>query len=319
MRYRTTHITEYDYQDIVSLCYNEAHLLPISTRYQTCFKRLLKIKPEPAYYHERHDYFGNQTSFFCIQEPHQKLSVTTSSEIEVLNRQLPELNDSLPWELVLQQMNSPATDNALKAKEYCFDSPMITTTNEIREYSKTSFTPNRPFLEAVYELMNRIYEDFEYDSGFSSISTPLEDVLKHKRGVCQDFAHLGIACIRAMGLPACYISGYLETLPPPGKPRLVGADASHAWFSVYDPNMGWVEFDPTNNQIPLKQYINVAYGRDYNDVTPLRGVLFGGGNNQLKVSVDVEPITPKENTQIQQQSRAVDETTQTQQQSMYNQ
>jgi len=293
MRYKVTHTTDYVYQDSVSLSYNEARLLPVSTRYQTCFKRQLKITPEPVYYREYHDYFGNQASHFCIDEPHQQMTVITSSEIDVLVREMPDLASAMPWEKVLLQMKQDTSQRLFAAREFCFDSPLITVTPEIRDYARVSFLPGRPFLEAVYDLMHRIYTEFSYDPSFTNVTTPLHEVLLHKRGVCQDFAHIAIACVRSMGLPAAYISGYLETLPPPGKPKLVGSDASHAWFSVYDPDSGWVEFDPTNDQIPLKQYINVAYGRDYQDVTPLKGVLFGGGSNQLSVSVDVMPmVTP---------------------------
>ena len=171
------------------------------------------------------------------------------------------------------------------------NSPFIQIDPAIRAFAEQSFTPARPLLAAMVDLTRRIFTEFTYDPHFTTIVTPLSDVLAHRRGVCQDFAHLEIACVRAMGLPARYVSGYLETLPPPGKEKLRGADASHAWLSAYIPEQGWVDFDPTNNQIPSEQYITTAWGRDYGDVTPLKGVIFGGGEHTLAVSVDVERLT----------------------------
>ena len=174
---------------------------------------------------------------------------------------------------------------------YLLESEFIEFSEQVRAYMDKSFTPNRPLLEAVEDLMHRIYQEFDYVPGFSSIATPLAEVIKHRKGVCQDFAHLAIACLRMRGLAARYVSGYLETIPPEGQERLVGADASHAWFSVFVPHQGWVDFDPTNAQIPSEQHITVAWGRDYADVAPLKGVVFGGGeDNELDVSVDVERI-----------------------------
>ena len=161
--------------------------------------------------------------------------------------------------------------------------PMIP---ELHDYAEKSFAKGRPLLEAVEDLTTRLYTDFTYDPGFTTIATPLADVVKHRRGVCQDFAHLGIACLRALGLAARYVSGYIETDPPPDQEPLEGADASHAWFSVYLPQFGWIDFDPTNNQIPADRHITVAWGRDYADVTPLKGVVFGSGTHELSVSVD---------------------------------
>jgi len=175
----------------------------------------------------------------------------------------------------------------LDAKQYVLDSPMVTTTQELADYARASFLPGRPLVDVVSDLMQRIYTDFTYDPAFTTIATPLSTVLAHRRGVCQDFAHLAIGCLRSFGLSARYISGYVETLPEPGKPRLIGADASHAWFAVYLPGVGWLDFDPTNNKLPYDQHITLAWGRDYADVTPLKGIAFGGGQHTLSVSVDV--------------------------------
>ena len=196
----------------------------------------------------------------------------------------------MAWELVAQRLQSDRTAEVLDALQYTLDSPMIESNEKLAAYARHSLLPGRPLLQAVNELMQRIFADFTYDPEFSSIATPLSEVLKHKRGVCQDFAHLAIACLRSQGLAARYVSGYIETLPAPGKERLVGADASHAWFSVYLPDAGWIDFDPTNNQMPIDKHITVAWGRDFSDVTPLKGIAFGGGQHKLHVSVDVRNL-----------------------------
>jgi len=187
----------------------------------------------------------------------------------------------------IQLQNQDQTLEILDARQYVLDSPMVTITPELADYAQSSFTANRALVDVVHDLMQRIYKDFTYDPAFTTIATPLSEVLSFRRGVCQDFAHLAIACLRAYGMAARYISGYVETLPEPGKPRLVGADASHAWFSVFIPGTGWLDFDPTNNTVPLDQHITLAWGRDYADVTPLKGIAFGGGQHTLSVSVDV--------------------------------
>jgi transglutaminase-like putative cysteine protease len=186
-----------------------------------------------------------------------------------------------------QTQQQDVFDELLDAKQYLLDSPMVNTSAELANYAETSFQPNRPLVQVVTNLMQRIYEDFTYDPTFTTIATPLSDVLHFRRGVCQDFAHLAIGCLRSFGIAARYVSGYVETRPEPGKQRLVGADASHAWFAVYVPGIGWLEFDPTNNKLPFDQHITLAWGRDYTDVTPLKGIAFGGGQHSLSVSVDV--------------------------------
>ena len=185
--------------------------------------------------------------------------------------------------------NSP---EILEVKQFILDSILISKiTDDIRAYAQVSFKANRSVFEASFELMQRIYTDFKFDSKFSNVATPLTEVMKAKKGVCQDFAQIAIACVRSIGLPARYVSGYIETLPPPGKEKLIGSDASHAWFSAYIPKFGWIDFDPTNNQIPKNQHITVSYGRDYYDVAPLKGVIYSNGENKMKVSVDIRPDT----------------------------
>jgi transglutaminase-like putative cysteine protease len=292
MKYRVTHITKYNYSDNVTLCYNVAHLLPRNTLQQSCRLSELKVSPMPSAVNEWTDFFGNRQASFSIEKPHDELIVTAISEVEVVaSGSL--LDGAFPttWEQAAEYMQSAKEEETIDARMYVLESEFIEFSDQVKDYSVKSFTPNRPLLEAVEDLMHRIYKDFDYDPGFSSIATPLAEVLKHRKGVCQDFAHLAIACLRMQGIAARYISGYLETIPPEGQERLVGADASHAWFSVYVPHQGWIDFDPTNAQIPSEQHITAAWGRDYADVAPLKGVIFGGGKkNMLKVSVDVERI-----------------------------
>jgi len=246
----------------------------------------------PSYVNEWTDFFGNRQASFSIEKPHDELVVTAISEVEVMPAGS-LLDGAFPtsWEQAVEYLQCATEEEALDARMYLLESEFIEFSDKVKNYSLESFAPGRHLLEAVEDLMHRIYKDFDYDPGFSSIATPLEEVLKHRKGVCQDFAHLAIACLRMLGIAARYISGYLETIPPEGQERMVGADASHAWFSVYVPHQGWIDFDPTNAQIPSEQHITAAWGRDYADVAPLKGVIFGGGKkNKLNVSVDVERL-----------------------------
>ena len=287
MRYRVTHTTEFLYEARVGLCYNEARLLPRVLPWQQVQSAALRIEPRPNELYERWDYFGNRTAYFSIQQPHEQLVVTATSEVEVNRTQLPDKHQELAWEAVRDRLRSDRSPEVIAAAEFVLDSPSIVVDDTLDAYARPSFTPGRPLVEGVNDLMGRIFREFTYDPEFSTLATPLREVLAHRSGVCQDFAHLAIGCLRACGLAARYVSGYIETLPPPGKERLVGADASHAWFSVYLPDVGWLDFDPTNNQLPRDRHITVAWGRDYADVTPLKGVAYGGGEHELKVAVDV--------------------------------
>jgi len=291
MNYRVVHKTKYEYSGAVGLCHNEARLQPRELPNQHCFKSIVEIDPVPADYLERRDFFGNRVAYFSIQQAHGSLVITATSDLSINPQQnLFEFGTDPAWEIVRDRLWSDLSPNTIEAMQFTLDSPMIHTNETLAAYGQPSFPPGRSMLEGVRDLMQRIYSDFTYDPEFTSIATPLSEVLQHRRGVCQDFAHLGIGCLRAQGLAARYVSGYLETLPAPGKEKLVGADASHAWFSVYSPAAGWVDFDPTNNQMPSEQHITVAWGRDFSDVTPLKGVAFGGGEHQLEVSVDVAKI-----------------------------
>ena len=290
MRYTITHRTIYQYSSGVALCHNEARLLPRETNWQLCRPSQIRIKPRPALSVERQDFFGNRVLYFAIQDIHQKLEVTVATEVRVLDERLfDEFSPSPPWEQARQMLREDPDPEIIEARLFRLDSPFIAAHRDFRAYAEPSFTSDRPLLEAVADLNQRIYEDFTYDPHFTTVATPLNEVLSERRGVCQDFAHLAIACLRSLGLAARYVSGYLETLPPPGQPRLIGADASHAWLAVYVPGTGWAEFDPTNNCMPREKHVTVAWGRDYGDVAPLQGVMTGGGSHTLAVSVDVAP------------------------------
>jgi transglutaminase-like putative cysteine protease len=310
VRYRISHTTQYRYSQPVDLCQNEARLHPRDFWRQTCQTSHFDISPAPSDFIERVDFFGNHVTYFAVQQAHTELTVTSISEVVVFAKPASlNANSSASWESVQAllsnapqqqtqmqgqqsqiQQQSTSPDKILElldARQYVLDSPMVVTSAELKQYAQKSFLPNRPLVEVVQDLMLRIFTDFTYDPSFTTIATPLSAVLAHKRGVCQDFAHLAIACLRSYGMAARYISGYIETVTEPGQQRLVGADASHAWFAVYVPAMGWLEFDPTNNTVPYEQHITLAWGRDYSDVTPLKGIAFGGGQHTLSVSVDV--------------------------------
>ena len=288
MYHKVVHKTDYIYEDPVSLCHNIVRLTPRSTNKQFCKKSVVTIDPEPDVLIEYEDFYGNRLVYFTIEKEHTKLSVHVVSEIEKLspgNDQQPQYN-RISWEEVCR-LTSTLTPELIDVKQFIATTAMTEADDAIAAYAALSFPSGRSLFEASKNLMNRIYTDFKFQSGFTTISTPLSLVMKERKGVCQDFAHLAIACLRSMGLPAKYISGYIETLPPPGVEKLVGVDASHAWFSVYIPNSGWVDFDPTNNLLPTDQHITIGWGRDYADITPLKGVIMSSGKHELKVSVDV--------------------------------
>jgi transglutaminase-like putative cysteine protease len=288
MKYRIRHVTRYHYSEAVNLCRNEACLLVRKTEHQRCRSSVLQISPEATDIHERSDFFGNRRTHFAIQQPHDTLTVTAVSEVEVFPRvQLQKPDQSHPWEVVVEMQRTQRTPDIVAVMPYRYASPLVPLLPALADYARVSMTPGRPVLSATSDLMRRIYHDFSYDPASTTIATPLTEVLEKRRGVCQDFAHVAIGCLRSLGLAARYVSGYIETLPPPGQERLIGADASHAWFSVYLPGSGWVDYDPTNNHQPLEQHITVAWGRDFSDVSPLKGIALGGGKHQVVVSVDV--------------------------------
>ncbi|WP_282056960.1 transglutaminase family protein [Maribacter luteus] len=295
MVFNVTHTTTYEYNAPVNYCHNIATLRPRESKGQSLLDYKILISPDPAEISERIDFFGNYITRFSIQTEHKVLKVTTKSKIV---RDYAQFQDSFASEtcrgVTMNEALFALQGNdmgVLDAKQYILESIFIKRTDaRIREYAEVSFKGNRSVFDAAFELMQRIYTDFKFVSGFTSIATPITEVMKEKKGVCQDFAQIAIACIRSVGLPARYISGYIETVPPKGKEKLVGADASHAWFAIFIPGFGWVDFDPTNNMIPADQHLVVGWGRDYYDVPPLKGVVYGSGKSKLKVAVDITAL-----------------------------
>jgi transglutaminase-like putative cysteine protease len=291
VRYRTRHTTRYEYGEGVSVSQHIVHLLPRENPRQVCSSAELSISPEPSVRSEWQDYFGNPEAYFAVQEPHRTLIIESRIELEVTPPPPFDPAETPSWETVCKQAASPRTSDAIDANEFLFDSVMVRASPELAEYAAPSFTEGRPAAEAALDLMRRIHTDFTFDSTATTVATPLTEVLAHRRGVCQDFAHLGVGCLRSVGLPGRYVSGYLRTHPPPGRARLVGADMSHAWFSVWcGDETGWLDLDPTNDKPVDADYITLAWGRDYDDVSPVRGVILGGWGHTLDVQVDVEPL-----------------------------
>jgi len=280
--YRVVHTTRYAYSEAVSVSHHVARVMPRAFPGQECLTHDLQIDPVPSVVRPHRDYFGNGVSFFIVEGAHKELNVRATSTVTVQARALPPAASTPPWETARDYDVLP-----LDALECLFDSASIAVSDAVIGYAHPSFPKGRPLLEAVEDLMRRIHADFTFDPQATTVTTPLRDVLSLRRGVCQDFARLGIACLRSQGVAARYVSGYIETVPPPGAPRLAGADASHAWLAVYCPGLGWIDADPTNNMFPSTQHVTLAWGRDYADVSPIRGVILGGGHHSLQVSVDV--------------------------------
>lgn len=279
-----THTTTYLYGSPVAVCQTQLHLKPRSMPRQRVVSNEIEIRPEPAFQLTREDYFGNEFTYFSIHEPHQTLTVTSISQVELHPEEPPHEGLTPPWEEARDEVRAASTDEIFRAREFTFRSPFVKVGPEFAAYAEASFEPGRPIAEATWDLCHRIFKEFRYDPRATTISTPVNQVLKTRRGVCQDFAHLMIACLRSLGIPARYISGYLRS----GKDS-IGAEASHAWCSVFCPGFGWLDFDPTNDVIPQHNHLTVAYGRDYSDVAPVSGVAIGGGEQMITVSVEVLP------------------------------
>jgi len=289
MRYRITHRTEYTSVEPVSVGHNEAWLTPRDTPTQTCLAHQIEISPGPSIIVTRTDYFQNTTTQFAFNQGYETLIVTSINEVDV--RVLPKATTDAPnWELVRDTVRAHLTEADFEALEFTFNSPRCRVSTEFAEYAISSFPEGCSIRDGIADLMERFHADFKYDSTATTVSTPVEQVFRLRSGVCQDFAHLLISMLRSIGIPARYVSGYLRTIPPPGKPHLVGADASHAWLSVYCGSLGWIDIDPTNNQFTSTEHITIAWGRDYMDVAPLKGVYIGGSSPRLLVSVDVSEI-----------------------------
>lgn len=291
--YQIFHDTCYHYDSPVSLAQQLAHLWPRGCSWQRCTQRQLLISPQPSARRDELDVFGNPLTRLAFERPHDELQVNARLTVEVLARPLLDFNQSPVWELTrnaLTYSSRPLPCDLLEACRYRFQSPYVHLKRSFVEFSQSCFPPGQPLLLGVQALMQKIFSEFTFDAEATQVATPLVEVLERRRGVCQDFAHLMLACLRSRGLAARYISGYLLTRPPPGQPRLIGADASHAWVSVFCPVLGWVDFDPTNNVQPALEHITLAWGRDFSDVSPLRGVILGGGSHDPEVRVTVMPV-----------------------------
>ena len=290
-RYRVTHRTAYVYESEVTASYGQLHLLPRDLPGQRAVHSEISVTPRPEACRERRDFFGNRVGYFEIHEPHLALTVTATSTVEVDDRSAGlSLFGARPWEEARDAVRS-GRSGPDDPTQFVLDSPLVEAGDTYREYARSAFTHGRPLLEAIAALASQIHADFEYKPGSTSVSTPLQEAFAARAGVCQDFSHLGIACLRSLGLPARYVSGYLETDPAPGRPKLQGVDGSHAWVSVLVPEVGWVDVDPTNDQFVNGRYVVTAFGRDYGDVPPLGGVIYTEGRTKsLKVIVDVTPV-----------------------------
>jgi len=290
--YRIEHETRYAHSGGVSMSQHVAYLTPRTLPHQSVRWHELVIEPAPAGHVQRIDYFGNGVDQFTILTPYDDMRVIARSVVKVSGTERSVAGDiDVPWEAVHDELFYERGAPYENAAEFSYPSPYAGTAPELAGFARQSFTPQRPLIAAAVDLMHRIHEEFTFDPGSTTIATPVMRVLADRRGVCQDFAHLQIGCLRSLGLAARYVSGYLLTDPPAGQPRLVGADASHAWLSVWCPRMGWVDLDPTNDVRPSQRHVTLAWGRDYGDVSPLRGVVLGGRDHTLRVGVSVTPAT----------------------------
>jgi transglutaminase-like putative cysteine protease len=290
MRYRVEHTTEYRYSAQVINGHTVAHLRPRQTPTQTVIESEVTTIPVADHAHEHVDAFGNLVSYRAVEQVHDLLVVNGRCEVDITPPV--ELVWSPPWEELRTIVATDRSPDGLMARMCSIESTLVTPSADLARFASWSFLPGRAFHEAVIDVSHRIFTEFAFDPAFSDVSTPLADVLAHRRGVCQDFAHLAIGAIRSLGLPARYVSGYIENAPPPGKTKVVGADASHAWFAVYIPGWGWLDLDPTNDHAPPPCHVTVGWGRDYADVAPVRGVVFGSpATQELSVAVQVSRIT----------------------------
>lgn len=288
--YCLRHTTRYEYDLPVVHAHHTARLRPRQLSHQRVVSSHLEVSPATSSLNEKVDYFGNLTDALEVSVTHEVFEVTSQSTVTTLPNPMSVQPPAgfISWEAAAEKLD--ATEVYLREAELRFDSPLVRAHRVFKEYAATTFTTGRDLVECVLELNRRIHEDFIYEPAATDVSTPLGQVMRQRRGVCQDFAHVAVACLRSVGLAARYVSGYLETIPPEGKQRLVGADASHAWAAVFVPGQGWLDFDPTNNVLPSERHIWVAWGRDFSDVSPLKGVVLGGGAHRLTVGVDVAPV-----------------------------
>jgi transglutaminase-like putative cysteine protease len=294
MNYRVRHLTRYTYGERVLVSLNQICLQPRETPFQQRLDFKVTVEPRPSTWNTYTDYFGNQQSVFTLNQPHQVMTVSAESQLAVQDAPVIVPAASLPWDRLRDQLPRPQDAASLEAYQYVFASPFVPVGPDYADYARPSFPAGRPVQEGLLDFTRRMHREFVYDSRATHLGTPVAEVLRNRRGVCQDFAQVQAACLRSLGLAARYVSGYLRTHPPPGRARLVGADASHAWISVWTGPDGWFDLDPTNGVAAGTDHLPIAWGRDYFDVTPVRGVILGGGNQGITVSVDVEPMEENE-------------------------
>jgi transglutaminase-like putative cysteine protease len=290
MLYEVSHRTQYRYESTVTQSQHLIHLAPRLAERQTVVRHSLIIEPAPTWRQDLTDYFGNPVSVLGIDAEHHEMVMHARSLVRVERPGKPDISVGIGWEQFRQRLAGPTNGLDLDVVQYSLPSPATMTSSDVIAYASPSFQPGKSILAAAWDLTSRIFKDFTFDGQATDVTTPVSEVLRQRRGVCQDFAHLALACLRAYRVPARYVSGYLLTRPPEGMPRLQGADASHAWISVWAPETGWVDFDPTNNIVPSDEHIVFAFGREYADVSPISGVLLGGGRHAVAVAVDVVPM-----------------------------
>jgi transglutaminase-like putative cysteine protease len=288
MIYSAIHITRHIYQSPVAQSLNELRLTPRSLPGQQVREVNISIEPEPATWQSRKDYFGNEVITVGVYEPHSRFVIEAKSVVEVEAPSLDALSP-IPWEEARDLIASYPDEESLAAIEFLYDSPFVAAADELAEYARPTFTPGRPLSESLYELSHRIYTEFKYKPNSTSIGMPLLEILRKRHGVCQDFAHVMIGVLRSLGLPARYTSGYLRS-----SPGSHGAEASHAWVAAFVPGSGWLSYDPTNDVMPTERHVTLAFGRDYGDVTPVKGVAVGGGTHRVEVEVTVHPLESSE-------------------------
>jgi transglutaminase-like putative cysteine protease len=285
--YRIIHKTIYSYEESVTHCQNLAHMYPLTNSHQECYRTFIDVNPRPSVSSFRKDYFGNNLFYFAIEDFHRQLQVSVESSVKTNVPIYSLFSRSCPWEEVSSRIHNSKSRLDIEAIEFTLSSPFIPLNPLFSEYALKSFAKGKSILESVNDFTIRIFNDFKFDAKATTIVTPLEQVFKNRKGVCQDFTHFAISALRSLNIPARYVSGYIETHPPIGQKKLQGSDATHAWVSVYCPDQGWVDFDPTNGKFITDEYIMTSIGRDYSDVSPLKGILYGGGKHKLKVEVDV--------------------------------
>jgi transglutaminase-like putative cysteine protease len=290
MKLEVSHRTTYSYRSPVVQSHHLVHLKPRQLPGQTLLHHSLLIEPAPVSKSDIIDMFGNEACVLRLEDEHREFVVHARSTVDIVRQPPPTLADSAPWDTVAAAARQAKTPGSVDALQYLCVSRHAPVSDDLRRFAHISFPARCPVLSGAMALTRHIFEDFTFDGRATDVSTPVAQVLQTRRGVCQDFAHLAIAACRSIGVPARYVSGYLMTRPPPGQIKLKGADASHAWFSIWAPATGWVDFDPTNGINPAGEHITVAYGRDYDDISPISGVLLGGGEQTMTVAVDVEAV-----------------------------